>query len=163
MHYLLNIFLLITLIYCILCNRDAKEYNDYDADKLEYFIFRRFSYENGKYCMLDKHCEEGEYCKRRGFISGSCRRKSEDGEDCIYDYRCKSGHCHRFKCKEKQKDSNVKLNGKCYKDEQCRFEQYCKENKCVDRQESGSCNDDSQCLSNYCSYFKCKPSKGLNK
>ena len=106
-------------------------------------------------CFNSKDCFSDEYCLR-GKGSGYCEKKGSIGEWCMQDNRCLSMHCHNFKCKGHQKGKNDEPNGRCNDSEDCRFEQYCNNKKCVDRIITGSCSNDDQCLSNHCSFWnKC--------
>ena len=107
-------------------------------------------------CFLQSDCLPTEYCHNKKGVFGRCIRKGKDGDYCMYNYRCLSNHCHRITCKGKPAANNQEKNGRCKTDEECHSEQYCNDKKCRDRQLSGSCSSDSQCMSNHCSLFRCK-------
>ena len=77
--------------------------------------------------------------------------KEQDGDWCMYNSRCMSDHCHFWKCKGLQKGKDVEPNLACSDSEDCRFEQYCNNKKCIDRiKGDGLCKSDDQCLKNHC-------------
>ena len=121
-------------------------YNDNNCYPHEYC-----SYDDA--CSLNKNCQS---TKNKAYPNGKCIEKIKDGGFCLQDSRCMSNHCHSFKCKGLQVGKNVEPNGPCKDNEDCRFEQYCKNKKCTDRIANGSCKNDDQCLSNHCSFWnKC--------
>jgi hypothetical protein len=126
--------------------------DSYDATS---YRFSRNS--NIRTCYTANDCLKNEFCVRFRKYSNlhKCRLKINDGLGCYNDNHCLSNHCHRFKCIGKQIGSDVSPYGRCDKHEDCRFEQYCSNLKCKDRQREGWCSNDGQCLSNHCSYFRC--------
>jgi hypothetical protein len=107
-------------------------------------------YERHK-CIVDKECPFNEYCFKINF-SGICVLKGNDGDICVYNSRCLSDHCHFWRCKGLQKGKDVEPNLSCSDSEDCRFEQYCSNKKCVDRIKEGLCSSDDQCESNHCTF-----------
>ena len=114
-------------------------------------------------CVTDKECKDDEFCDHTGINPiGSCAQGKANNRSCVFDRHCRSKYCHHLKCigKKPVKD------GKCSRDhhEDCIESQYCshrKGDKCMDRKCSGICGKDAHCLSNNCSFFKCKkPANG---
>jgi hypothetical protein len=104
-------------------------------------------------CNADSDCPANAYC----FVKSSktdrrwCASKGNDGDWCVYNSRCLSDHCHFWRCKGLQKGKDVEPNLSCSDSEDCRFEQYCSNKKCINRiTDDGPCANDDQCLKNHC-------------
>ena len=132
-----------------------------------------------RFCLFHSDCQPYQYCMERSKRWSICSTRSADGAFCMFDSSCQSGliqilynylkdlsfnyhnhnllgHCHRFKCTGIPKSNpNARENDRCEKDDDCLVRQYCHKKKCQDRQESGSCSSDSQCMSGYCYLFRC--------
>ena len=143
------IFLLVVSL-----TRADGDYED-EANIDEQKIYSRSFLRKFGVCVHNGDCLEDEYCDyQKNQAINRCVRKGFDRDYCLYDVRCLSNHCHNFKCKGLQVGKNVEPNGPCNDNEDCRFEQYCKNKKCTDRIEYGSCSNDDQCLSNHCTFWK---------
>ena len=114
---------------------------------------------NATTCSMQNNCKKDEYCdtynfkklKKGKFV---CLQKLNHGEACNgADRECLSNNCYRWKCKGRQTGKDVPANGSCSNKnhEDCRFEQYCKKNKCINRKLKGWCWRDEECMSNHCS------------
>ena len=150
---LIKLILLLAFFVCFVQTASVKNNSD---------LFGQFSF-NATKCREQSDCKSDEYCdKHSSWLSikrGSevCFKKIKHGKSCNgHNYQCLSNHCHWFKCAGRQIGKNVDLDGSCNDNEDCRFEQYCKSKKCVNRKKYGLCTSDEQCVSNHCSLFKCK-------
>ena len=107
-------------------------------------------------CNFDEFCDLYSFWMRIKEGGKVCIKKIKDSNSCSgYNYQCLSHHCHWFNCVSKQ-IGNKNSNGTCNTSEDCKFEQFCQNEKCVNRKKYGWCSSDKQCLSNHCSFFKCE-------
>jgi hypothetical protein len=142
--------LILTALICMI-------YADYEDNFNEKEIVSRSFLRKFGSCFASSDCLPDEYCYYQSkTIINRCLRKGFDGQYCIYDERCQSGHCMGFKCVGRKITSDTSPHGRCNKNFDCHYDQYCNKNKCIDREKEGSCSNDAQCLSNRCSFFRCK-------
>jgi len=51
-------------------------------------------------CVFDGNCKDGLYCADTGFVTGACRPRKANGEECRAANHCQSFICKASKCAE---------------------------------------------------------------
>jgi hypothetical protein len=110
-------------------------------------------------CIYSADCPITDWCERsgRGGHRKTCVPKTEDSSECSYPFTCRSGHCLNGKCTKSRLTANDRKDQLCQHSIQCHNDQYCYQNRCINRKVLGLCSSDYSCMSNSCAGFKCEP------
>ena len=159
--------LLLSTIAIVKCD-DESDDESYDDDTPS-IVYKRELFKNPlkflNKCISDHECKKDEFCDHTGINPfGKCALGKDKGQTCMMDRYCRSKACHLLKCVA----TKPVRDGPCSKDhhDECLPEQYCSHDrkesfKCRDRRCTSACLKDAHCLSNNCSFFRCKkPEKG---